>query len=69
MGLVSENVTMQVVDVTGKMYPTVSLVALPQLSKQAVAVTSSPEGGVISRMVALGVAICKENVYVVASFR
>jgi hypothetical protein len=46
---------MQLVEVTGKRYPTVSFVALPQLSRQFTEVMNNPEGGVTSRMVAPGV--------------
>jgi hypothetical protein len=55
VGLVRLKVIMQLVEVTGKRYPTVSFVALPQLSRQFTEVMNNPEGGVTSRMVAPGV--------------
>jgi hypothetical protein len=62
VGLVREKVTLQLVDVTGKRYPTVSLVALPQFSRQLAAVINRPAGGVTNRMDALGVLNCRAKV-------
>lgn len=61
IGFVSVNVTMELVEVMGKMYPRGKMVGFPQLRMQVAVVTSIPEGA-MRRMFAVGVLNCSENV-------